>query len=67
MYYLKSTQNNFYSWSSVTLAMTCLSCSTELLTDLVSAHDLFVMQVEMDVYTLCKRVSGIVLANSLAP
>ena len=30
--------------------------STELLTELLSSPDLYVMQVEMDVYTLAKRV-----------
>ena len=31
--------------------------STELLAEILASPDLYVMQVEMDVYTLAKRVS----------
>ena len=41
--------------------------SMELLVDLLKSPDLYVMQVEMDVYTLAKRVSHIVWLFSLYP
>ena len=34
------------------------SCSAELLAELLSSADLFVMQVEMDAYTLAKKVGN---------
>lgn len=34
-----------------------LSFRADKIQDLISSHDLFVLQVEMDVYTMAKRVS----------
>ena len=51
------------SWDHVPLPLVTLhfsisSCSIELLTELLSSSDLFVMQVEMDAYTLAKKVGN---------
>ena len=35
--------------------------------ELIASHDLFVLQVEMDVYTMAKRVSTYTVAHTRAP
>ena len=33
-----------------------ICCRSHLLTEILTSHDLYVMQIEMDVYTLAKKV-----------